>query len=96
MACCASKPHSSGGPAKGKGGGQKIRRMDSQTEFMMDEHGWAFTRMAQLSVPAVARAAGAIFAHVFHAGAYSPPPLPPSRGWAGGFPSALRSAALAA
>jgi hypothetical protein len=32
--------------------------MDSQTEFMMEEHGWAFTRIAQLCVPSVARAHG--------------------------------------
>jgi hypothetical protein len=62
MACCGSRPaaKTAAAPAAKKGGGnKKIMRMDSQTQFMMDEHGWAFKRIAELSIPAVARANGA-------------------------------------
>jgi hypothetical protein len=64
MACCGSRPAAAGSSASsatadGKSSsGRPSRKMDSQTEFMMQEHGWAFTRIAQLCVPSVARAHG--------------------------------------
>jgi len=47
MACCG-KPKSDDGPKK--------PAIGRQTEFMLEEHGWAFTRIAQLCVPKIARA----------------------------------------
>ncbi len=65
MACCGSKPKpsgQSGGKASGagrkSGGSVPLRRLDSQAQFVMDEHDWAWTRIAQLCVPAVARSTG--------------------------------------
>ena len=58
MACCGSRPAAKSGRAP-SGGNKKVMRMDSQTSFMLDEHGWAFTRIAELCIPAVARANGA-------------------------------------
>ena len=65
MACCGSKPKSSsqgagsGSAARRNGGGSvPLRRLDSQAQFVMDEHDWAWTRIAQLCVPAVARSTG--------------------------------------
>ena len=54
MACCA-KPNK-----EANGGAPKKPAADRQTEFMLEEHGWAFTRIAQLCVPKVARATGAL------------------------------------
>ena len=65
MACCASKSRPSsqgavrGSAARRNGGGSvPLRRLDSQAQFVMDEHDWAWTRIAQLCVPAVARNTG--------------------------------------
>ena len=54
MACCA-KPNK-----EANGGAPKKPAADRQTEFMLEEHGWAFTRIAQLCVPKIARATGAL------------------------------------
>ena len=54
MACCA-KPKK-----EANGGAPKKPAVDRQTEFMLEEHGWAFTRIAQLCVPKIARATGAL------------------------------------
>ncbi len=68
MACCGSRPAAEKSAARGKsgaapaaksGGNKKIMRMDSQTSFMIHEHGWAFKRIAELCIPSVARANGA-------------------------------------
>ena len=48
MACCG-KPKADDG----------ARAVDGRTAAMLAKHGWAFTRIAQLCVPKVARATGA-------------------------------------
>ena len=57
MACCAKPKKEANG---GGGAAPKKPAVDRQTEFMLEEHGWAFTRIAQLCVPKVARATGAL------------------------------------
>ena len=47
MACCG-KPKADDG----------ARAVDGRTAAMLAKHGWAFTRIAQLCVPKVARATG--------------------------------------